>query len=547
MKKRTQGFMLIEALIAMIVLAIGLLGVTKLQVAVVAEGAASKARSEAMTIAQARMDTLRLIARQSEHYSTAGGACAAGTILTNGTQSHTGINATFNEAWTVNVVCAPARHRIQVSVSWTDPKQIYGSQTVTLDGAIAWNDPSKNYPTLAGGSAGTGGGLGTPTNVRLGDNVQDYGTDPGSKNGNKDGASINYNSTTKEYELIVPMSSGTGYRVGLYSNVPIVRITGLVVLDKTTSSTNYAVDIGNGSNDLNLSQIVVYRTDITFCIYPLKFTNADDPKTYGSSNGSNEGQTSGANDSAGAYVCYVPEGWAGNVGLLDYEKGTAGNPKYYSCPDDRVGASIVSGTRSHKVEIVNGSGVVVGQSGVLVGHQNMVMPNYPNLTRLSRLDFLVFRIPNGTFNGCATRIPSAGDYGAGATLVTMRTGAPTDRTDTSYTPGVPSIKYSSYAVDRYLSSGTDVNGGFVSVAGPYTGGGSGGCTSSNIRAVGSTSSFLCSVSGTTTSGTYSCSVTYGWSGSVGYWNGSALSPTPGSNNITSITTSTTSGPSVTCP
>lgn len=554
MKKTAKGFVLIEAVVAMMVLAIGLLGVSKLQVAVVSEGAAAKARSEAMTIAQARIDTLRLIARQSEHYTITGGTCTAGSLVTSGTTSRTGINASFSEAWTVTVLCSPARHQIQVNVTWSDPKGTYGTQTVTLNSGIAWNDPVRNYPTLAGGS-GTAGGLGSPTNVRLGDSLKDYDTQPGSKNGNKDGSSINYNSQTKEYELVVPMSSGSGYRVGLYSNVPIVRITGLVVLDPTTSP-NYSVSIGSGNNDLRLSDISVYRTDITYCIYPLAFTNADDPKTYGTTDGNNEMQASTSSARTGAYVCYVPEGWAGNVGLLNYEKGNNGGPTYYACPDDVVesgngnGATqtIFSGVRSHKVEIVNSSGVIVGQSGVLVGHQNMIMPNYNNLTRLSRLDFLVFRIPSGNgFAGCATRMPSAGNYGSGSDIVTMRTGAATNRSDTAYTPGVPSIRYSTYAVDRYVTASGVVNGGFVTVTGAYTGGGAGGCTSSNIRAVGSTSAFQCSISASSSSGTYSCAVSYGWSGSVGYWNGSALSPLPSSNNISAITASTTTGPSVTCP
>lgn len=544
MRKRTSGFILIEAVVAMMVFALGVLGITKLQVAVVSEGAAAKARAEAMTIAQARMDTLRLIARQAEHYSTSGG-CSAGTLVASSSTpvSVTGVNAIFSETWTVTVGCSPSpRHQVQVNVAWSDPR--YGAQSVRLDGAIAWNDPVKNYPTLAGGGSG-GGGLGTPSNVRLGDDVKDYDSQPGTKNG-KDGTSINYNATTKEYELVVSMTGG--YRVALYSNVPIVRVTGLVVLDPTSG---YEVNVTTGSNRLKLSDIAVYRTDITYCLYPLAFYDQNDPATYGSSNGSNEGQASGTSDRAGAYVCYVPEGWAGNVGLLNYEMGTSGNPAYYACPDDRVDSSVFSGARSHKVEIVNGSNVIVGQSGVLEGHQKMLMPNYPTLTRLSRLDFLVFKIPSGGgFEGCATRIgntvgevvPSTNTNPSNGRpySVTMRTGAPVSRSTatTAYTPGVPSMRYASYAVDRYISG---VDGGFVQVSGSY----SGSCTSSNVRAAGSSSSFLCTV--TTASSTYSCSVSYGWTGNIGYWDGSALSPTPTGTNVTGITSSTTSGPTVTCP
>lgn len=559
MKNKSQGFILIEAVIALMVLAVGLLGVSKLQVAVVAEGAASKARAEAMTIAQARMDRLRLIARQSEHYSTPGGVCTAGSLVTSGNATSTGINASFTETWSVTVSCTPLAHRISVTVAWTDPKQLYGAQSVVLNGAVAWNDPSKNYPTLAGGASGTGGGLASPTNVRLGDGTEFSGSQPGTSNG-KDGTTIYYNTTTKEYQLTIPGSSSGKYQIALYSNVPIVRVTGLVVLDQTVQTgrggNDYAVNVsGSGSNQLRLTNIDVYRTDITYCLFPLAFWDQNDPSTYGSSNGTNSGQPSGASDPAGAYVCYVPEGWAGNIGLLNYELGTNGNPVYYACPDDRVDTSIFSGARSHRVEIVNGSNAIVGQSGVLSGHQKMLMPNYsssPVLTRLSRLDFLVFKIPSGTFNGCVDRIGSTVDTDVSAGNnpsnnkpynVILRNGAPQSRSTavTGYTPGVPSIRYSSYAVDRYTSG---VDGGFVTVSGSYTGGGSGGCTNSNIRAVGSNSAFLCSVFGDSTSGTYSCSVSYGWSGNIGYWNGSSVSS---GYSVSSIAASTTSGSVVTCP
>lgn len=530
--KHLKGYILIEAIVSMMVLALGFLGIAKMQTSVVNASSEAKARAEAMTLAQARIDTLRIIARQSEHFSS---GCTAGTILRNSITPAvtTGVNATFSETWTVARTCVPSpRHQVQVLVTWTDSRN--GLQTVRLDSVIAWNDPSRNFTTLAGGSSGSGGGLGTPSNVRLGDEVKDYDSLPsGAITNGKDGSSTYYNSGTGEYELLVPVTGG--YRAALYSNVPIVRVSGLVVLDGTTG---YQVDLTR----VRLSNISVYRTDITYCLFPLTFTDENDPKTYGSSNGTNSGVSSSTNDRAGAYVCYVPEGWAGNIGLLNYEAGTGGNPDNYACPEDAFENSIFEAARSHKVEIVDTSGNIVGQSGVLSGHETMVMPNYPTLTRLSRLDFLVIKKPN-QFSGCGQRIGStvgvisSGTIASGASYnLVLRQGAPLTRSSTTYTPGVPSIRYAGYVVDRYTkdASGT-VNGGFVTLTGTYTP----STSTCSIRAQSTSASYLC----TSTGGTYRCLVSYNWSGTIGYWNGTSVS---GGASVSSVITNGT-GPTVTCP
>ncbi len=522
----------------MMIFALGFLGISKMQAAVVSASASAKARAEAITLAQARVDALRLIARQSEHFSTAGGGCTTGTLVQASPAAvvTNGINAVFSQTWAVTQACTPSpRHQVRVQVAWTD--ELGAAQTVQLDSVIAWNDPVKNFPIPQAG-APSGGGIGIPSNVRLGDDVKDYDTAQGTANGS-DGSYLNFNSSTNEYELLVPVTGG--FRVALYSNVPLVKVTGLVVLDNTSG---YSVNI----NNLKLRNITVYRTDITYCIFPLSFSDENNPDKYGSSNGSDGGVFSSDADRAGAYVCYVPEGWSGNIGLLNYELISGNNATNYACPDDENGNTIFEAARSHRVQITNSGGTVVGQSGVLKGHEGMIMPNYPNLTRLSRLDFLVFKIPNGQFSGCQTRIgntvgvkESGTNASNNATYsVLLRTDAPLNRSTSPVTPGVPSIRHSNYIVDRYTSdSNGSVIGGFVKITGQL----SGTCINTTIRASG-TSTYRCT---SPTSTSYSCSVGYGWSGDLGYWNSSTstftnASPRAEYSNLTADTT----GPALTC-
>lgn len=519
MKKSSGGFVLIEAVVSMMIFALGFLGVAKMQVAVVEASAEAKARAEAMTFAQGRMDELRLVARYAEH--TAAGCTAGSVVADQVTGPIAGVNASYTMTTAVTRSCNPDRHRVIVTVAWTDARA--QNRNVVLNGVIAWQDPARNLARSVDGGAG-GGSVGTPSNVRLGDNVKDYdGLPSGSKPNGKDGSSIFYNSTTGEYELLVKTTGG--YRVALYSNVPIVRVSGLVALDTKSDS---EVD-----DALKLSTLAVYRTDITFCLYPLTFADANNPNTYGQS-GDSIGVASATNDKAGAYVCYVPEGWAGNVGILNYGS-------HHVCPEDAIDPKkvVFVGTRTHRVLIKSGSSIV-GQSGVLLGHQNMVMTNYPDLGRLDRLDFFVSDISAG---GCKARFynsktntffTEAGTIFNNGTSISyqifLRNGAPDSRDDGTFDIGVPSVTFSPYAVDSYTAS---VDGGFLKVNGAVNG------TCTNIRATNGTKNFICTVD----AGNYSCSVSYGWSGNVGYWTGTVVS---GGGAVGPVLINT-NGPAVTCP
>lgn len=499
----------------MMVVAVGVLGIAKLQTVVVSNSADAKARSEAMTLAQAKLDELRNVALQGEHYTNSG-TCATGSVVAGGNDNPTGVNATYTRNWTVTPNCTPPRHQIQVTVSWTGAAN--ESKNVRLNSVIAWNDPTSSTLKLSAGSGTGGGGLAPPSAARLGDDAQDYENLPGSATPNgSDGTYTNYNSGSGEWEILVALPGG-GYRVALYSKVPIVTLSGIVALDRgiAPDASGSARDVRTEAETL-ITNIAVYRTDITFCLFPLRFTSENNLSSYGA------GGNTVSTDRAAAYKCYVPEGWTGNIGLLQrsYETGCSGKYNLFdgqtrvsgcdfrgdlACPGSNDGSANLFGVRGHKVLIVNGSGAIVGQSGVLEHHQRMLMPGYDSLTRTQRLDFAIFKPVTTGSSGietCSARFNSTWPSTSGTIAtspttsytVLLRSGAGND--------GVPSIVNPVYVIDRYVQGST---GGFVTISGAAS-----GCSGS-VKATGASGwgSFVCPVSG----GNYTCDVSYGWSGTI---------------------------------
>ena len=155
---RPAGFSLVEILIAMAVIAFGLVSIGKLQVQLIRAGGGSKARTTAVYLAQRKMDDLRDYSALTgtPSYSgitnNGGGQIAAGTVTMD--------NATFTLAWTsddyyysgFNSIATttvptptpsyPDFKQVQVTVSWTDAGN--EAQSVVVETAIAPLDPRKS-------------------------------------------------------------------------------------------------------------------------------------------------------------------------------------------------------------------------------------------------------------------------------------------------------------------------------------------------------------------------------------------------------------------
>ena len=100
--RHVHGFLLIEVLITTVVVAIGLLSLASLQGGFMSSSGESKARTEAVMLAEAKLEELRNNIIKG-NYDAVTSSTATETI--------TGTNATFSRRWIVSSLTAPGRKK----------------------------------------------------------------------------------------------------------------------------------------------------------------------------------------------------------------------------------------------------------------------------------------------------------------------------------------------------------------------------------------------------------------------------------------------------
>jgi type IV pilus modification protein PilV len=150
-RRRQAGFTLVEALVALLVMSFGMLALAGLQMTMNRGADLAKQRSEAVRLAQLKMEQLRAydgIDSGSFTYganvvsnTTGETICPTCTAPLNATT-----NATFTRSWAVTradgttaATSDDPQKWIRVTVAWTD--RVNQAQSVTLNSVIARNDP----------------------------------------------------------------------------------------------------------------------------------------------------------------------------------------------------------------------------------------------------------------------------------------------------------------------------------------------------------------------------------------------------------------------
>lgn len=133
--KTQKGIGLVEVLVAVVVVALGLLALASFEGNLLKSSGETKARSEAVSLAEQKVEEFRNKVVLSEH-----NAMASGNDTINGT------NATFSRSWTITDIAAflpgaPARKEIEVNVLWGP---VSDRQEVVTVSEIAWIDPAKS-------------------------------------------------------------------------------------------------------------------------------------------------------------------------------------------------------------------------------------------------------------------------------------------------------------------------------------------------------------------------------------------------------------------
>lgn len=160
LRHASQGVSLIEALVALAVMAIGLLGVVGMQASLRSSADNSKQRSEAVRLAQEKIEDLRafgeleLPAASTLHdYTKIVTELTPSTVASSTTAGFS--NATFSRAVTVNSPTAdqPRLKTVRVKVSWNDRLSSTDKPSVEL------------FTTIAESSPELGASLGLPANL----------------------------------------------------------------------------------------------------------------------------------------------------------------------------------------------------------------------------------------------------------------------------------------------------------------------------------------------------------------------------------------------
>jgi len=303
--RSTRGVALIDALVALAVLAIGLLALAQFQGGMLASSSLSKARSEAVQLAEDKIEELRNLAVVGQYTAIASGNDAAAIP---------GINTSFTRSWQVT----GTPKEVLVTVAWTDPKE--GAQEVNLTTTFAWDNPLLSANIGAGGVPGVGA-LRTPTgSARMGDKTYtelpagDPIMDTSPNDANRGRIWDTVNAETGERELIYEVALGE-YRVVLIGDNAedaFSTISGNVYLDEAAFN-NRLPDV---------SKIFVLSSDAVFCTPPSGDLQ-DEP----------EGTPAYKYFS---YTCFVGKGWYGNIGIVRTEN--TGSSERVCLGDPAVGS-----------------------------------------------------------------------------------------------------------------------------------------------------------------------------------------------------------------
>lgn len=125
LRQSSSGFSLIEVLVALVILGVGLMGLARLQLYLLASTADTAAYDHAIRLANDQLEALRFTR-------------LAGGVPTTGADEPTAQGLVFNRTWTVNCVAGQACHA-NVVLRWREPRADAGSpqREITLAGDLA--------------------------------------------------------------------------------------------------------------------------------------------------------------------------------------------------------------------------------------------------------------------------------------------------------------------------------------------------------------------------------------------------------------------------
>ena len=284
-KRQTQiGMVLIEAMVALVVMAAGILGVAKLNTFFIQVSGEAKARTQAVQLAEGKLEELRSLMVKTQFTNIAGGSDQPVG------HSATDVASTqFQRTWTVTNN-GPEGRALTVSVSWVD--RIGTTQLVNVRSVIAWNDPAKAIAVVQGNDE-SGQYAKTPTGrAFLGEGTMDVGDGPDE-------------------------GGGLRQQQGDDGKWRLVDSTGKVLLTATEENEAFSIIEGNVYIDqqhldsLSMDNAFVTISDASVCSKVVADPVATLPAT------------GSAIFKYFSYRCYVGAAWYGNVGIVRTDNANA--------------------------------------------------------------------------------------------------------------------------------------------------------------------------------------------------------------------------------
>ena len=296
-RKCQAGFSLTEALVAFAVITIGLLAIASFQAGLFNNSAYNKARTEALSLAQEKIEEFKHYAFADEdHYidDNADGVMDADGNYEEG--AITGNNADFVRSW--NLSTDGDSKRIIVTVSWVDAAN--ETQSVTLASSLSFVSPRSGADQITELKAPS---VSSPTGrAELGegslDDYPDADLTPVASPGEDGLSTYQYKDdlflVDPNDNVLLRLRDACSSTTGVCTD--FVNISGTVYLDDTNLS---------GNTSLKADDILVIASNSAYCQRWSESGSLEKPP-----------ETKNGDYQYFNYSCYFGGGWFGNIGFL---------------------------------------------------------------------------------------------------------------------------------------------------------------------------------------------------------------------------------------
>ncbi|WP_345552437.1 prepilin-type N-terminal cleavage/methylation domain-containing protein [Microbulbifer aestuariivivens] len=297
--RQQRGIGLIEVLIAMFVLAFGVLALSKMQGEFFGESAASKARSEALAIAQGRLEDMRNYMHEADTLAEFNALYPAAAGLNQATIN--GVNASFSRSENISAAAGDDIRRVEVEVQWQD--QAGETQSVSLNTEISFVPP---------GAPGALAAVKDEFKIRAPTGRAELGKgrvpEGASTTSNGDGTAMYLINGDRNLvlgdKIVLTLRDACNSATG--SCTDFVEIHGKVYVDLSTQ------------RNLPPEDVYVHASDAAFCSRYYIDSQGNSVAIDANSNlsGNPDLLTDKGDYAVFNYTCYLGGGWHGNIGLL---------------------------------------------------------------------------------------------------------------------------------------------------------------------------------------------------------------------------------------